>query len=61
MPVATFAVIGDYGVDNGDELAVSNLVKSQNPEFILTVGDNTYGSRTQDRITYAKIRCQLLR
>jgi hypothetical protein len=48
MPVATFAVIGDYGVDNGDELAVSNLVNSQNPEFILTVGDNTYGSRTQD-------------
>lgn len=48
MPVATFAVIGDYGVNNGDELAVSKLVKSQNPDFIVTVGDNTYGSRSPD-------------
>jgi hypothetical protein len=42
---ATFAVIGDYGVDNGFELAVSNLTRSLNPEFIVTVGDNTYGSQ----------------
>ena len=48
MSAATFAIIGDYGADNGDELAVANLVKSQNPDFIVTVGDNTYGSRTQD-------------
>jgi VCBS repeat-containing protein len=40
----TFAVIGDYGVNNSNELAVANLVKSLNPEFIVTVGDNTYGS-----------------
>ncbi|QCX00275.1 hypothetical protein FGM00_09185 [Aggregatimonas sangjinii] len=37
-----FAVIGDYGVDDSNELAVSELVKSWNPEFILTVGDNNY-------------------
>ncbi len=42
----TFAVIGDYGVNNGYELAVANLVKSLNPDFIVTVGDNTYGSQT---------------
>jgi Ca2+-binding RTX toxin-like protein len=45
MPTAKFAVIGDYGVKNSYELAVSRLVKSQNPDFIVTVGDNTYGSQ----------------
>ncbi len=38
-----FAIIGDYGVDNSNELEVSQLVKNWNPEFILTVGDNNYG------------------
>jgi hypothetical protein len=37
-----FAVIGDYGADNGNELAVANLIKSWNPDFIITVGDNNY-------------------
>lgn len=38
----TFAVIGDFGKDNQNELDVSLLVKSWNPEFIVTVGDNNY-------------------
>lgn len=37
-----FAAIGDYGFANPFELAVSNLVKSWNPEFIITLGDNNY-------------------
>lgn len=37
-----FAVIGDYGKANVNELNVSNLVKSWNPEFIITLGDNNY-------------------
>jgi len=37
-----FASIGDYGDDNSDELAVANLVKSWNPDFIITLGDNNY-------------------
>jgi hypothetical protein len=37
-----FAVIGDYGEGNQGELDVSNLVKSWNPDIILTVGDNNY-------------------
>jgi hypothetical protein len=37
-----FAVIGDYGDDDNQELAVSNLVKSWSPEFIVTTGDNNY-------------------
>ena len=37
-----FAVIGDYG-KAGDSLRdVSNLIKSWNPEFIITTGDNNY-------------------
>jgi tartrate-resistant acid phosphatase type 5 len=39
-----FAVIADYGVDNANQLAVANLVKTNlQPEFIVTLGDNTYG------------------
>ena len=37
-----FASIGDYGDDNSDELAVANLVKSWNPDFVITLGDNNY-------------------
>jgi predicted phosphodiesterase len=40
----TFAVIGDFGNDNGHETAVANLVDSWNPAFVFTVGDNTYHS-----------------
>lgn len=38
----TFVVIGDYGADGPDELAVANLIKSWNPDFIITTGDNNY-------------------
>lgn len=41
-PSINFAVIGDYGVDSSDEEDIANLVKSKNPDFILTVGDNNY-------------------
>lgn len=37
-----FAIIGDFGVDNSKEAAVALLVKSWNPEFVVTVGDNNY-------------------
>ena len=37
-----FAVIGDYGSAGPNEAAVANLVKSWNPDFIMTVGDNNY-------------------
>jgi hypothetical protein len=37
-----FAVIGDYGVDNRAEQEVADLVKSWNPDFVITVGDNNY-------------------
>lgn len=43
-----FAIIGDFGKDGTAESDVANLVKSWNPEFIVTTGDNNYetGSAT---------------
>lgn len=37
-----FAVIGDFGIGSQGEADVAALVKSWNPEFIITVGDNNY-------------------
>ena len=46
---ARFAVIGDYGVDlNEHEVKVAALVRSWNPEFIITLGDNRYGAIDYD-------------
>jgi tartrate-resistant acid phosphatase type 5 len=43
-----FAVIGDYGQDGPGELSVANLIKSWNPDFIVTTGDDSYGSTPID-------------
>lgn len=37
-----FAVIGDFGRAGQGELDVANRVKSWNPDFIITTGDNNY-------------------
>ncbi|MBL8694735.1 MAG: metallophosphoesterase [Planctomycetes bacterium] len=37
-----FAVIGDYGNGTQQSVGVANTVKSLNPDFIATVGDNNY-------------------
>ena len=37
-----FGVIGDFGKAGGPEERVANLVKSWNPDFIITTGDNNY-------------------
>lgn len=42
FPQARFAAIGDYGSTGTNELAVANLVKSWNPDFIISLGDNNY-------------------
>lgn len=39
---STFAIIGDYGMDDANELAVANLVKSWSPSYILAAGDDYY-------------------
>ena len=38
----TFAVIGDYGMDDEHERAVAELVASWDPAFIVTTGDDYY-------------------
>ena len=40
--VMRFAVIGDFGSGDRNEESVANLVKSWNPDFVLTTGDNNY-------------------
>jgi hypothetical protein len=50
VATARFAVIGDYGADNANELAVSNLVKDWTPDFIITVGDNNYNDGAAETI-----------
>src|SRR5688572_3029300 len=37
-----FGVIGDYGLAGTPQRDVSNLVKSWNPDFVITTGDNNY-------------------
>jgi hypothetical protein len=39
---ASFAVIGDFGADGTGEASVASMVKSWNPNFVTTVGDNNY-------------------
>ncbi|MDQ3021714.1 MAG: metallophosphoesterase [Bacteroidota bacterium] len=48
--IVKFAAIGDYGKAGPAELAVSNLVKSWNPDFIITLGDNNYALGEQSTI-----------
>jgi hypothetical protein len=40
--VIRFAVIGDFGFSGTPESDVATLVKSWNPEFVITTGDNNY-------------------
>lgn len=39
-----FAVIGDFGAATPGEAAVAHLVKSWQPDFVITLGDNNYPS-----------------
>lgn len=40
-----FAIVGDYGVDDANELAVANMIKTNfQPQFVITTGDNNYGT-----------------
>ena len=45
-----FAVLGDFGSAGQAELDVANRIKSWNPEYILTVGDDNYPSGSASTI-----------
>jgi tartrate-resistant acid phosphatase type 5 len=38
----TFAVVGDYGSGSPNEYAVTRLIGTWKPDFVLTLGDNSY-------------------
>ena len=44
----TFAVVGDFGSGTADETAVTSLIESWHPDFVLTVGDNAYPSGSKE-------------
>ena len=48
--ITKFAVIGDYGFAGTTELDVATEVKSWNPEFIITLGDNNYNNGASSTI-----------
>jgi len=43
-----FAAIGDYGTNTAAEAQVADLVASWSPGFVITAGDNSYGSTPID-------------
>jgi tartrate-resistant acid phosphatase type 5 len=45
-----FGVIGDYGLAGQAAEDVANLVKSWNPDFIITTGDNNYPNGSPETI-----------
>ena len=45
-----FAVIGDYGSGDQNEADVADLVKSWNPDLVITTGDNNYPDGAVDTI-----------
>jgi len=52
-PPLVFAALGDFGgADSGAE-AVANLIKSWQPEFIITLGDNNYPVGAREHIDLA--------
>jgi tartrate-resistant acid phosphatase type 5 len=50
IPPLRFAVIGDYGGNGPPEREVADLVKSWQPEFVITTGDNNYPLGSADTI-----------
>ncbi|MBK5266704.1 MAG: tandem-95 repeat protein [Acidimicrobiia bacterium] len=43
-----FGLVGDLGDGNPNEAAVAQLISGLGPEFIITLGDNSYGPAGQD-------------
>ena len=55
----TYAIVGDFGSGSNDETAVANLIKSWDPQFVVTTGDNRYGATNFD-LTVGKDFCEFL-
>ncbi len=46
----TFAAIGDFGEDSSTHTQVADLIKSWNPDLIITMGDNRYDNNAFDTV-----------
>ena len=55
-----FAAIGDYGSGSLNEGDVANLIDSWNVDFVITAGDNRYGSTTFDQVV-GQFYCNFLK
>lgn len=57
-----FVLLGDFGFDDTNEAAVAGLVKAWNPDFVVTLGDNSYPSSTPESIdeTIGKYYAELI-
>lgn len=49
-PSFRFAAIGDYGSNTAEQADVAKLIKSWEPDFIITTGDNNYPSGKAETI-----------
>jgi hypothetical protein len=54
-----FAVVGDFGTGDSIESAVADLVKSWDPQFIITTGDNRYYATNYD-LTCGRDYCEFI-
>lgn len=45
-----FVLLGDFGFDDQNEAAVAELVRAWKPEFVVTLGDNSYPKGTPETI-----------
>lgn len=50
LSTASFAVVGDFGIAGTPENDVANTIKSWNPEFVITTGDNNYSTGSASTI-----------
>ena len=48
--LVSFAAIGDFGENNNNHTRVADLIKSWNPDLIITAGDNRYGNNNYDNV-----------
>ncbi|NOX64060.1 MAG: alkaline phosphatase [Chloroflexi bacterium] len=55
-----FAVIGDFGSGSKKERDVADMIKTWNPDFIITAGDNRYG-RTDYDLVIGQFFCDYLK
>ncbi len=56
-----FAIMGDFGYDDANTRAVSNLISSWNPTAIITVGDNLYNPIPDHDASSGRYYCNFLK